>query len=77
MSAHKGFIIVDSATNMLLSAPMMIMKESIATKVASDLGGNAIAVQLQGMAEPWNPTAEPAQSWVYDPVTKVLNTQTP
>ena len=73
MSAHKGFVVVDSATNALLSAPLMIMKESVANLLASNLGGNAVAVQLQGMSEPWNPTADPAQVWEYDPATKLLN----
>ena len=67
MPAHKGFVVVDSVSNALLSAPMMVMKESVATKLASDLGGNAVAVQLVGMSHPWAPADTPAPVWEYDP----------
>ena len=73
MSAHKGFVVVDSVSNVLLSAPMSVMKESVATKVANDMGGNAVAVELAGMDAPWDPAASPAQVWEYDAATKRLS----
>lgn len=77
MSHQKGYVVVDSGTNALLSGQMNIMSQEEANRFVQSLTGSASAVELVGLSEPWNPTADPAQVWVYDPVTKVLNIETP
>ena len=77
MSHKKGYIVVDSGTNALLSGQMNIMSQEEANLFAQTLSVSASAVELVGLSEPWNPTVDPAQNWVYDPVTKVLNIETP
>ena len=77
MSQKKGYIVVDSGTNALLSGQMNIMSQEEANRFAQTLAVSASAVELVGLSEPWNPTADPAQNWVYDPVTKLLNIETP
>jgi|DEB0MinimDraft_10_1074344.scaffolds.fasta_scaffold114998_2 hypothetical protein len=73
----KTYTVIDNATQSLLVAPFPFMIQEVAQKLAEELGGNATVVELWGLSEPYNPVADPAQSWVYDPVTKVLNIETP
>jgi hypothetical protein len=73
----KTYTVIDNTTQGLLVEPFPFMIQEVAQKLAVELGGNATVVELWGLSEPYNPVADPAQSWVYDPVTKVLSTQSP
>lgn len=73
----KTYTVIDNTTQSLLVAPFPFMVQEVAQRLAAELGGNATVVELCGLSEPYNPVADPAQIWVYDPATKILKIQSP
>lgn len=68
----QAFVIINTSTLVLLSDPWTALSQAQAVALAQQMGGQAGAVELRGLSEPWDPATSPQQTWLYNTTTKVL-----
>lgn len=68
----QAFVVINTSTLVLLSDAWTAMSQAQAVAMAQQMGGQAGAVELRGLSEPWDPATSPQQTWVYNTTTKVL-----
>lgn len=68
----QAFVVINTSTLVLLSDAWTALSQAQAVAMAQQMGGQAGAVELRGLSEPWDPATSPQQTWVYNTTTKVL-----
>jgi len=68
----QAFVVINTSTLVLLSDAWTAMSQAQAVAMAQQMGGQAGAVELRGLSEPWDPATSPQQTWLYNTTTKVL-----
>ena len=68
----QAFVVINTSTLVLLSDAWTAMSQAQAVALAQQMGGQAGAVELRGLSEPWDPAISPQQTWLYNTTTKVL-----
>ena len=68
----QAFVVINTSTLVLLSDAWTAMSQAQAVAMAQQTGGQAGAVELRGLSEPWDPATSPQQTWLYNTTTKVL-----
>ena len=68
----QAFVVINTSTLVLLSDAWTALSQAQAVALAQQMGGQAGAVELRGLSEPWDPATSPQQTWVYNTTTKVL-----
>ena len=68
----QAFVVINTSTLVLLSDAWTALSQAQAVALAQQMGGQAGAVELRGLSEPWDPATSPQQTWLYNTTTKVL-----
>ena len=68
----QAFVVINTSTLVLLSDAWTALSQAQAVAMAQQMGGQAGAVELRGLSEPWDPATSPQQTWIYNTTTKVL-----
>lgn len=68
----QAFVVINTSTLVLLSDAWTALSQAQAVAMAQQMGGQAGAVELRGLSEPWDPATSPQQTWLYNTTTKVL-----